>query len=387
MPFSAKIGFYQDQAVAPAPGFPTWPTEPTWTEISDEMSNWSNTSAPSGFTASYSLTYDGTNKWRGAVNHPNGNVYFVPRDATSIIEFDPTANIADNKTFGHTFSVNSGAYHGAVLGDNGNVYCIPFLETAVLEFDPVAGTSQEINVGYAPRLSAGIKASNGKIYCVPQQTTNSANILVIDPSNSAVSVSSMQIAGGAQNSTNRYSGGTRGPDDRLYFAPMAVGTVCVIDSSNDTLVETDYGHTITGSTNRYLGAATASNGKVIFAPFNAGNVMMLDTTSNNLSQPFTIPGSHIGAVTGSDGNVHCVPWNNNEYIKYDATANTAASINAGLSTYKGYGSVLDKTGNIVIAPDSTYSEMAVVDIFGTGWTDADTANSAFLSPWINKGTH
>jgi len=384
MPFSSRVGFF---GIGESIDVPEWPTDPSWTQIANEMSNWVATSPPSGNTNDYGLTWTGANPYRDGVSHPNGNVYFIPRDATSVIEFDPVGNVATNQTFTRNWTANNNSYAGGVLADDGIIYCIPYNESHVLKLDPTTYTSSEITLGYVPKLASGIKASNGKIYCVPGDTINGANVLIIDPDANTATVSNMQINGGVQEFGTKYQGATRGPDNRLYFAPADTLDICVIDPTNDTLVETDYGYTITGSTLRYMGAATASNGKIIFAPFNAGKVMVLDTQSNTLSQPFTIAGAKSqGAVTGSDGNVHCIPWTTSTYIRYNPTDDSATTIDAGIGSFQAIGGVIDKNGNLVYASEDDDNEnIAVIDLFGSGWSDAETANSAFLSPWINKG--
>ncbi len=40
----------------------------------------------------------GQNKWQGGVLAPNGRIYGIPRDSTSVLIIDPATNTADTTT-------------------------------------------------------------------------------------------------------------------------------------------------------------------------------------------------------------------------------------------------------------------------------------------------
>ena len=70
-------------------------------------------------------------KWAGGVLAPNGKIYGIPHNSSSVLEIDPVSRIA--KTFGsYTGSTN---WIGGILAPNGNIYGIPHNATSVLEMD------------------------------------------------------------------------------------------------------------------------------------------------------------------------------------------------------------------------------------------------------------
>ena len=69
-------------------------------------------------------------------------------------------------------------YIGGVLAPNGKIYCIPVNSTQILVIYPSNDTTfLSGNFSGTVKWQGGVLASNGKIYCVPR---NSTQILVID---------------------------------------------------------------------------------------------------------------------------------------------------------------------------------------------------------------
>ena len=71
----------------------------------------------------------------GGVLAPNGKIYGIPWESTTVLEIDPVAKTAT--TFGSL--TGSGKWVGGVLAPNGKIYGIPNTSTTILEIDPVAG--------------------------------------------------------------------------------------------------------------------------------------------------------------------------------------------------------------------------------------------------------
>ena len=74
----------------------------------------------------------GSRKWVGGVLAPNGKIYGIPFNSTTVLEIDPVTKTAT--TFG---SLDSGPskWRGGVLAPNGKIYGIPLNSTTVLEID------------------------------------------------------------------------------------------------------------------------------------------------------------------------------------------------------------------------------------------------------------
>ena len=120
----------------------------------------------------------GSSKWNGGVLAPNGKIYGIPYDSTTVLEIDPETK--STSTFGSVSG--SGKWNGGVLAPNGKIYGIPRESETVLEIDPEAQTATTFgNVEISSSGIAyigGVLAPNGKIYAIPY---NAGTILKIDP--------------------------------------------------------------------------------------------------------------------------------------------------------------------------------------------------------------
>ena len=68
-------------------------------------------------------------KWRGGVPAPNGKIYGIPYNSTTVLEIDPVARTAT--TFGNLPGITKWA--GGALASNNKIYGIPSNSTTVLE--------------------------------------------------------------------------------------------------------------------------------------------------------------------------------------------------------------------------------------------------------------
>ena len=65
----------------------------------------------------------GTGKWLGGVLAPNGKIYGIPLDATSVLIIDPASNTANTTAI--TGLSGREKWIGGVLAPNGKIYGIP----------------------------------------------------------------------------------------------------------------------------------------------------------------------------------------------------------------------------------------------------------------------
>jgi hypothetical protein len=73
---------------------------------------------------------EGTAKWIGGVLAPNGKIYCVPFNATTVLIIDPLTDTAEQTSItglGGTYK-----WIGGVLAPNGKIYCVPYNATTVL---------------------------------------------------------------------------------------------------------------------------------------------------------------------------------------------------------------------------------------------------------------
>ena len=82
-------------------------------------------------TSTMGATLTGTTKWYGGVLGPDGKIYCVPLNATSILIIDPIAGTATTSAMGATLT-GATKWFGGVLGPDGKIYCVPLDATSIL---------------------------------------------------------------------------------------------------------------------------------------------------------------------------------------------------------------------------------------------------------------
>ena len=125
--------------------------------IVDPTTNASDTSTLAG------LSSEGS-KWAGGVLARNGRIYGIPHNATSVLVIDPAAGShhtrrqsmcvcgmdAGTMTTKMTGLGSGLKWWGGVLGPDGMIYCIPFQASSVLVIDPNTDTSKFIGKQNTP---------------------------------------------------------------------------------------------------------------------------------------------------------------------------------------------------------------------------------------------
>ena len=119
---------------------------------------------------------------------------------------------------------------GGTLGPDGKIYGMPYDSTTILIIDPVAGTASRSNMGAdlsgTSKFAGGTLGPDGKIYGMPR---DSATILIIDPVAGTASRSNM---GADLSGTNKFIGGTLGPDGKIYGMPVNSTTILTIGNGD-----------------------------------------------------------------------------------------------------------------------------------------------------------
>jgi len=217
---------------------------------------------------------------RDIVSAPDGMLYGLPLNGTTIMSINPETHEVN---VSHKTGVSSGGddYNGAVLHPNGNIYLVPRNANNVGVYNYAANTFSATTPGLTGLVSSGWKwgggclAPNGKIYCGPNSFRNS--VLIIDPY--TPSLDQTTIAGMSTWVRYGWSYGCLAPNGKIYFAPHAATTALIVDPSNDTADET----TITGVTGSYYGGVLAPNGKIYCLPSNATtNVLVIDPSDDSI---------------------------------------------------------------------------------------------------------
>lgn len=313
----------------------------------------------------------------GGVLAPNGKIYCIPYNATSVGVIDPTAGTFT--TFGTAGS--GGAYYGGVLAPNGKIYCIPFNATAVGVIDPVAGTFVTNTVsGAAPGSSAyngGVLAPNGKIYCFPHRATT---IGVIDPTANTFVTNTVTITNGTAD--NYYIGGVLAPNGNIYVAHGSSGSwnSPVIDTTANTFNTT----TVTGTSPTYGsgGIVLLPTGKILATSSAGVSTSLIDPVANTITlyngNGYSGAGPYLSYAALAPNGFAISMYNNVAYTNpttFAVTAITAVNQNY----YSGL--VMHPNGNMYAIPTGNAIPVGVISF--TGLVQAPSLQWC-LSAYANK---
>ena len=252
----------------------------------------------------------------GGIVAPNGNIYMVPRNQPSIIEYNPTTNIS--QYVGPDYGGLSAKWNGAALGGNGKIYSVPNRFNYVLEFDPTTNNIININTittGNA-KWYGGVTAPNGFIYCAP---VGASRILKIDPSTSTLSEFGNVVG------ASKYRGAVIGQDGKIYFVPDSAIQVMVVDPTDDSI--SFFGNLTGFSSRKWEGGILAPNGKIYCMPGLAtlggiNQILVIEpSTQTTYLIPFTNTG--FGGCLGPDGNIYGPTGNGSGYYKIDPNTDIA----------------------------------------------------------------
>jgi hypothetical protein len=310
----------------------------------------------------------GTLKWYGGVLAPNGCIYGVPRDSTTILKIDTSDDSVS------TFGSLSGTakWFGGVLAHNGIIYCIPHTSTEILKIDPSTDTTSTIgSLSGATKWVGGVLAPNGCIYGVPYSSTS---VLKIDPSTDTITTFG-SLAG-----SNKWCGGVLAPDGKIYCCPFDSNQILVIDPDTDTT--STFSSPQSGSL-KWNGLAIAPSGKIVGVPIS--NRPFLIINYKNESAYISTPGVGAdnlmeSAVMSFDGNIIGIPRSTGFVRIFDPIIDAFRLVNIdfGAATSKFVGGIAAPNGAIYFIP-SSFSTVLKVDV-GMGEFSGDFC----LNPFFNK---
>ncbi len=107
------------------------------------------------------------------------NMFSYPGYNYSGSDFFPE-NTVDLSGFSY-FDSGANKFRGGVLAPNGKIYCIPYESTYVAIIDPInktVDTTSITGISGTGKFIGGVLAPNGNIYCIP---FNATFILIINP--------------------------------------------------------------------------------------------------------------------------------------------------------------------------------------------------------------
>jgi len=231
--------------------------------------------------------------YRGFVNF-NNNIYTVPFNADNILSINPVTNTATvdisgiNTTTYPLLGSNLGKFSGGVVGTDGNIYFIPQNASRVMRYNPISKTLLLSNTPDASGYSSGALSSNSRIYMSP---SNALNIAYIDISNYSLanlavnrsitnffdaSGSSTDISALGLGGSMRFIGTILGPNGSIYCIPDNSSRILVVDTSNNTARQI-YPTNNQNLTSTFGGAVLAPNGQIYVCPNQSNSIPIIKT--------------------------------------------------------------------------------------------------------------
>jgi len=203
----------------------------------------------------------------------------------------------------------SGTYKwfGGVLAPNGKIYCIPSNSTQVLEIDPNTQTTTLFgNFSGGGKWFGGVLAPNGKIYGIPRSATQ---VLEIDPNTQTTTLFG-NFSGGF-----KWYGGVLAPNGKIYGIPYDSTQVLEIDPNTQTT--TLFGDL--AGTGKWFGGVLAPNGKIYGIPFNSTQVLEIDPSTQTAMLFGNLSGSAkwYGGVLAPNGKIYGIPSNSTQVLEID----------------------------------------------------------------------
>ncbi|EOQ97879.1 putative lipoprotein [Leptospira wolbachii serovar Codice str. CDC] len=305
--------------------------------------------------------------FQGALNAPNGDIYFLPYDSTKILAINPSSKIYSNAgTVPGTVD-----FIGGSLGPAGIIYFSPHQNLNFYALDTfqnslsIVGNKTLVGAAY----NGAMYAPNGKIYFVPSSETN---IRYYDTNTKTIGTVSTPTSGG-------FSSAVLTPQGKIYFIPFVSTTMYILDTKDDTV--STHPHVFPGS-NAYISGILTPNGRIYMIPFRQIPLIYLDTTTDEIVTVTNIPaaiGSMFnGAVLAPNGKIYPIPEDYSNFISIDTKDHTITTLfSKPAGSYRG--GALGPDGEIYLAPH-------LADRFDVIQTNSlgKFCPSLRLSPYWNK---
>lgn len=280
----------------------------------------------------------------GGVLSMNGEIIFASSGAFAI----KVSRTGVFSTFALVNTLGGAAYAGCVLAPNGDVHFIPDNATTGQKISPSGVVSTYSLVYTGGGYYGGVLAPNGDIYFVPDDPSLEIGTKV----SAAGVVSTYQLIV----PNGRYYGGVLDPSGNIYFVPSYGNTNQITKISANGVVSTlSYTRTVATNGYPYAGGALDINGNVHFVP--AGNTVGTKISINGVVSTYslvsttTVAGSqrfYFGGVLTPSGDIHflrdqgtAVPLStgqkvttNGVVVTYDKT-NTSGGMEGGVLTPNG----------------------------------------------------
>ncbi len=390
MPFSARQGFFTQVAVTPPPaGDIVWYEydRANYEPISESLTG--GTTTASTFTVSAmspSLSY------RAGVAHPNGNIYCMPRNAsTGMLEIDPVNETSTTHTYGDLGLLSSSGqayFHSCCITESGNIIAAPFNYDYIMQVDPVAQTATKFGLTGrdsgpftdSVQFTGMVLAPNGNVIAIPQQY---GKFLDIDPVNETVTETNYGLT--LSTTTNMFFGGCRSfQDDKIYPSPLRYQGIVAIDAVAGTATTSQYSQSWPVTNNHY-GTSCDKFGRIIYVRGESGVPNRIFDPDSNTASTFTFSQNNFGSIQGADGNIYSISKgsqtkklvfdSNTDIVPAESTVNTNTGNKMIAATAT--------SGHTVILRDGSNSTAYKLDTSAN--TSIDNFANVTMTPYMNAG--
>lgn len=246
----------------------------------------------------------GDDRWGHGVVSPQGNIYFMPSNRTSILKLATATDTTSQITGVHS---SSGQYIAGALSPNGFIYGIPQNATQVLKINPANDTFSlfgSVGTAGTPKYRSCACTPGGIIYALPWD--GGPQVLKINTNTDAIST--ISLPGSVPNVFQRWwYGCSVSPQNNIYAPPLFSNRILKLATATDTI--TQIGPDIGNFTGGYAGSVTAPNGFIYCIPNNRASILKIDPATDTVTSFGSFTGSNKwqGGSLGPDGLIYCSP--------------------------------------------------------------------------------
>jgi hypothetical protein len=248
----------------------------------------------SGVVSSYLLAYQAS--YVGGALAPNGDIHFAPNGAAAVGQKVSISGVVST----YSLVVTGGLmYAGGVVAPNGDLHFVPVYATVGQKVS-AAGVVSTYSLVYTGSnlYYGGVLAPNGDIHFVPASANRGQKVSAAG----VVSTYSLVYTGGGL-----YQGGVLAPNGDIHFVPYGAAVGQKISASG---VVSTYSLVYTTNVAAYNGGVLAPNGDIHFIPQRAtvGQRVSAAGVVSTYSLVYTISDGYVGGVLAPNGDIHFIPY-------------------------------------------------------------------------------
>lgn len=266
-------------------------------------------------------SYPGSAAYSGAVLIHSGEVLLVPRNTVCRV-YNPYSDSV--RTIGSAPAVANAFYSGVVLPD-GRVYCVAGGSSFAQIIDPKLNTVTALPGSPATGAVGAVLLPDGRILVVPNGVPNSPAVIYNPITNTHTSTSLNPPVNTA------YFGGVIMPDDDIFIIPNSATSAVIYNYKKDTVT------TIPGTVTGYSSAVLLPDGGVFLMSATANTAHKIYYRETNsyitLNTAPTTNNECLGCTILQDGRVFMFPRNVTSGGGYGSKTNVTFPIDLMLSAY------------------------------------------------------